>query len=1000
MMKKRKNKLSLILFILLVFIIILFALLLFNFKMTGKVTLPGAGVNDLNCNKIKWNLIWIEIHNKVGMLNDNSNKYDYRFLCFANQYYECGWELNYTDFAIKSQNNQIVDSWKCDLANKKLVIPEMVIDNNDPQFSTQGNWWPSTIVPGYYGSNYLSTSPGSSARAIWTINILEPGYYEIFGYWTAYSNRPKQAKYTINHGYGSTKITTNQRYHNVVWHSLGDYYYNTGTYTIELSADDGYLIADAIKLTKIEDINTVNCDVLVVGASLSGTISAIEAARYFRKVNPSSPKTVCLTEETSWVGGQVTSQALPVLDENRGEKDIQNSGIYKEMVDYVKDKYGRYAVGESWITRSSFPAQDAVDFFNQKFGEIPNLAVYTKKLPTMVFKESNKVIGAMVKDLNTGNRTIFKSKILIDGTELGDVIKLSGAEYSLGIDAKEDANETYTMKRSDVEEIKKSYVTTQAFTYIFAMENDQRNTNLIPMPVGFQEIPHLKFNSTINSRPTFCNPEGPTVNMDFWTYRRVLKDNAQWNNRADKHGISMANNQNDFLNYYNEDYIDTTYDERWRIFNQSKQRSLAYLYFIQSKMCQDISYCNPSKNFNDATCAVRGYTQIKLNTEPQYTGTNEGFAQYPYIRESRRIKPLEVIKLDDIAIWCRCDGGSIKPCYISQMNSCNIDFSRKPRIFTDSVGIGGYIIDVHSGFYSINPIWYNKGLMDPGDIAVWPYQVSLGSLIPINTDGLIASAKNIGVTHITNAAYRLHSVEGHIGQAVGLLAAMSVLSDNQPRQFYNNKTALISYQETLLQHGQPIFFEQDVLPGNPLFVPVQIIMAKGAIEWVINNSNDLVSRQSKFNFNPNQKVRRGEIARALVETFEIPINTQGGPHFVDVPASDQNYKYVETLYNNGITVGCETNLQGRRYCKDDITNKWQMAVFLNRIMNSRQFNKIPFFTDIPSTDDGFSSIQNAYQLGFIDECSENPKRFCPLEEINRGSAAKILYAALRYKLQI
>ncbi len=53
----------------------------------------------------------------------------------------------------------------------------------------------------------------------------------------------------------------------------------------------------------------VSCDVLVVGASTGGVAAALAVAR--------DKHSVCLTEETSWIGGQMTAQGVSAFDGNR-----------------------------------------------------------------------------------------------------------------------------------------------------------------------------------------------------------------------------------------------------------------------------------------------------------------------------------------------------------------------------------------------------------------------------------------------------------------------------------------------------------------------------------------------------------------------------------------------------------------------------------------------------------------------------------------------------------
>ena len=59
----------------------------------------------------------------------------------------------------------------------------------------------------------------------------------------------------------------------------------------------------------------------------------------------------------------------------------------------------------------------------------------------------------------------------------------------------------------------------------------------------------------------------------------------------------------------------------------------------------------------------------------------------------------------------------------------------------------------------------------------------------MTTDGLILSAKSIGTTHITNAAYRMHPVEWAIGEASGFLAVFLRLDGRKPTPHCRNPTA-------------------------------------------------------------------------------------------------------------------------------------------------------------------------------------------------------------------
>ena len=68
--------------------------------------------------------------------------------------------------------------------------------------------------------------------------------------------------------------------------------------------------ASAVIRVAIPDrVPEVACDVLIAGAGMGGIGAALAVARHGR--------TVCLTEETDWIGGQATAGGVSALDENR-----------------------------------------------------------------------------------------------------------------------------------------------------------------------------------------------------------------------------------------------------------------------------------------------------------------------------------------------------------------------------------------------------------------------------------------------------------------------------------------------------------------------------------------------------------------------------------------------------------------------------------------------------------------------------------------------------------
>ncbi|HMA37394.1 MAG TPA: S-layer homology domain-containing protein [Chloroflexia bacterium] len=90
--------------------------------------------------------------------------------------------------------------------------------------------------------------------------------------------------------------------------------------------------------------------------------------------------------------------------------------------------------------------------------------------------------------------------------------------------------------------------------------------------------------------------------------------------------------------------------------------------------------------------------------------------------------------------------------------------------------------------------------------------------------------------------------------------------------------------------GGPHF--SDVPTSNPLY---------NFIETAYNHS--IISGYGDGTFRPNNNVTRGQFAKIIVSARGWAIDTTGGPHFADVPASNGFYTFVETAYNHTIISG-------------------------------------------------------------------------------------------------
>ena len=175
-----------------------------------------------------------------------------------------------------------------------------------------------------------------------------------------------------------------------------------------------------------------------------------------------------------------------------------------------------------------------------------------------------------------------------------------------------------------------------------------------------------------------------------------------------------------------------------------------------------------------ALLRATGSALPELRLRPDIMGTTDGLAKFPYIRESRRIKALRTVVEQDV--------------------SAHFQTGPWAAHFEDSIGVGWYPIDIHRA--------------GPEDVGIScrtrPFQIPLGALIPVRIRNLLAAAKNIGTTHITNGCFRLHPVEWNIGEAAGALAAFCLDQNKSAAAVHRDAALRVAFQRSLLSEGVPL----------------------------------------------------------------------------------------------------------------------------------------------------------------------------------------------------
>jgi hypothetical protein len=529
-------------------------------------------------------------------------------------------------------------------------------------------------------------------------------------------------------------------------------------------------------------------DLVVIGGGVGGVACALAAARNGLRV--------IVTEEYDWVGGQLTSQAVPP-DEYPTIETFPPTRLYGQFRARVRDFYRRiYPLTEA---AAKNPALNPGNGSVSKLCHEPRVAVAVllellapylsggrvrllqPYVPVAADAGRDAVKAVIVRNTRTGRDLALTAPYFADATELGDVLPLAGVEFVTGAESRRDTREPHAPDRADPADH-------QACTACFAMDHIAGEDHTIPEPRSYRLWKHyvpkltppwpgnllswdMSNPVTLKPRAVGFDPTGPTPKgtLNLWTYRRIA-DRANFADGTYPGDLCLVNwPQND---YWVQPLVGGPPDQRDLAVRAAKELSLSLLYWMQTEA--------PRAD------GRRGWPGLRLR--PDVAGTDDGLAMAPYVRESRRIKAAFTVTEQHVGTDARAAATGKKPG----------EFTAEP--FPDTVGVGSYRIDLHPSTGGRNYV----------DVSSLPFQVPLGCLIPRRVENLLPACKNIGVTHITNGCYRLHPVEWSVGEAVGELIAFCLSKNRRPRQVRRDANLLKDFQAGLAKAGVALEWPPEV----------------------------------------------------------------------------------------------------------------------------------------------------------------------------------------------
>lgn len=521
----------------------------------------------------------------------------------------------------------------------------------------------------------------------------------------------------------------------------------------------------------------MEAEILIVGGGVGGCAGALSACRLGHQV--------ILTEETDWIGGQLTSQAVPP-DEHPWIEQLGCTQSYRQFRHLVRDYYRRFYPltseaqadpylnpGGGTVSRLCHEPKVALAVLQQMLAYYQSaglLRILLRHRPLKAEVVGDTIRAVELEDLENHQRVTIAAKYFLDATELGDLLPLVGAEYVTGAESQAETGELHAVSGDPQPD------NVQAFTWVFALSYDPQGSYVIDRPAQYERwrnyIPRVTPSWTgplldwTHPHPITLEPrrrvlfpeEAQQPHQSLWLYRRIVQREIFPPGKM-PYEVTLVNwPQNDYME---GNIIDKPPEVVEVYLEEARQLSLSLLYWLQTEAPRP----------DEGT----GYPGLFLR--PDITGTSDGLAKAPYIREARRIKALFTVTEAHIGVDMRKQRGK-----------------ESAEFFEDSVGVGCYRIDLHPSTGGDNYI----------DISAYPFQIPLGALIPLRLRNLLPAGKNIGTTHITNGCYRLHPVEWNIGESAGSLAGFCLEKGVPPVAVWEEETLLREFQQLLLKQGVEI----------------------------------------------------------------------------------------------------------------------------------------------------------------------------------------------------
>ncbi|MEL6468173.1 MAG: FAD-dependent oxidoreductase, partial [Cyanobacteria bacterium J06623_4] len=482
--------------------------------------------------------------------------------------------------------------------------------------------------------------------------------------------------------------------------------------------------------------DNITSDILVVGGGTGGAAAAIQAAR--RGADRGTQ--VVIVSELPWLGGMLTSAGVSAPDGN--ELAAFQTGLWGAFLSELRQRHPE-GLDHGWVSFFTYNPAVGAQIFADWAAALPNLRWIAGQKPRAVLRQGDRITGVAF------DQVTVHASIVLDGTELGDVLALGEVPYRWGWETRDVWDEpSAPVSLSDPAD--PLYAITQRYpvqspTWVVIMQDfAEVGAPPIELPPNVSTDAELAddFAGAWQNYGDSDTPAGEMcLNYGRLPDRRFM---INWPHRGNDYGVGLQR-------LVESDTARAQYGQ------EARWHSQAFARYIQTQLGDRYGL---AQDIFPATANSPG----------------GGFALMPYYRESRRMVGTVTVSERDIL---PAEGG--------QCAALPTDAAGQ----VSSIAIGNYPNDHHYPDFEM-PL-APKSIHWGGRWTGTPFTIPYGALVPEKGEGLLACEKNISVSHIANGATRLQPVVLGIGQAAGMAAALCIEQRCTPRELdvRSLQTALI-----------------------------------------------------------------------------------------------------------------------------------------------------------------------------------------------------------------